>query len=70
MPSCCGDGQFCDFPWCDCDGNADFRRRHGLVESTDTAKDCGEQHCNYCRHLIRMQATPGVATDQPTKGGK
>lgn len=60
MPSCCGDGQFCDFPWCDCDGNADFRRRHGLVESTDTAKDCGEQHCNYCRHLIRQKATPGV----------
>lgn len=56
MPSCCGDGQFCDFPWCDCDGNAEWRRRHKVEKPSDIEQDCGEQHCNYCHQLIRPKA--------------
>lgn len=60
MPSCCGDGQFCDFPWCDCDGNAQFRRKHHMSQPRDEAQDCGEPWCNYCRELIRKKAGAGV----------
>jgi hypothetical protein len=54
------DGQFCDFPWCDCDGNAEWRREHNLEKPGDPEQDCGEQSCNYCRQVVRPRAASGV----------
>jgi hypothetical protein len=62
MPSaCCGDGQFCDFPWCDCTGNAQFREAHKLVNPSDKEQDCGKPHCNYCNQTVRRERASGVA---------
>lgn len=63
MPSCCGDGQFCDFPWCDCDGNAQFRQAHSMKTEGDAAQDCGKSWCNYCAQVVRKKPTSGVPSD-------
>ena len=32
MADCCMDGNFCDFPWCDCTGNAEYRRVNNITD--------------------------------------
>ena len=32
MAECCMDGNFCDFPWCDCTGNAEYRRVNNITD--------------------------------------
>lgn len=56
MPDCCGDGNFCDFPYCDCDGNADWLRKHKTNSEAEPIQDCGEPWCNYCLQVIRPKA--------------
>lgn len=55
MSECCMDGNFCDFPWCDCTGNLEFRRLHKLVNRDDENQDCGQSWCNTCRHARQKQ---------------
>ena len=67
MNECCGDGNFCDFPWCDCIGNAEFRRLHKLVKPDDPWQDCGRPWCNTCRHrrpVVADGVTGGGDADQ------
>lgn len=39
MSACCGNGNFCDFPYCDCDGNAEYRRKNGIAERGPTVPE-------------------------------